>query len=142
MFGQFVGSCRGPLVVASAPADHNDVQPPAAVGPERPDPGGVHVALVADGGPRRVGSGGVQPRTRWDAGGAGPFGPTPASESVCCQARYFFFCPLAAVFVIRNLYGASRVSIAPLVRFEITTVKLSFVLHWVKDCEMSEPSSS
>ena len=49
------------------------------------------------------------------------------------------FWPFAAVFVIRNSYGASRESSGPLVRFEITTVKLSLMEHCVKDSEMVGP---
>jgi len=59
---------------------------------------------------------------------SGPWCPRPCDYLV----------PLAAVLVMRNRYGASRVSTAPLAMFEITTVKLSFVEHWVKDWETVE----
>jgi len=62
--------------------------------------------------------------------GAGPGGPAPAVLDRCA-----YLVPLAAVLVMRNRYGASRVSTAPVAMFEITTVKLSFVEHWVNDWE-------
>ena len=55
-----------------------------------------------------------------------------------CPRSCDYLVPLAAVLVMRNRYGASRVSTAPLAMFEITTVKLSFVEHWVKDWETVE----
>jgi len=68
-----------------------------------------------------------------------PEGPDRAARPLVSWDRCDYLVPLAAVLVIRNRYGASRVSTAPVAMFEITTVKLSFVEHWVNDWEMVEP---